>query len=52
MIIPQKQLNRYYYTIPQLNRFKVILAYSRIDALMQIAYSEDMPLLQHIRWLN
>lgn len=45
-------LSRFYYTIPPINRFKLVLAYSKLDALARVADSEDMRWLQHIKWLN
>lgn len=34
------------------NTYGVVWAFSRVDALQQIAFSEHMPYLRHIEWLT
>lgn len=51
--IDSKDLKRrFYYIIPPSNRINVIWALSRVDALLQLSYSNDMPLINNLRWLS
>ena len=43
---------RFYYRIAHRNKYGLIWALSRLDALRQLAYSEDMVELQHVEWLT
>ena len=43
---------RFYYTIPQSNKINVIWALSRVDALLQLSYGQDMVSVNSVRWLT
>lgn len=49
---PLPQMKRFYYRILHQNKYGLIWALSKQDALRQVAYSEDMPQLQHVEWLT
>ena len=46
------QMTRFYYRIRHQNKYGLIWALSKLDALRQVAYSEDMTQLQHVEWLT
>jgi hypothetical protein len=46
------EMRRFYYRISSRNRYNVLWAYSRLDALRRLAYGEDMVHLQEVEWLN
>jgi len=43
---------RFTYRVSCNNTYGVVWAFSRVDALLQIAFSEHMPYLRHIEWLT
>lgn len=47
-----QQMTRFYYRIRHQNKYGLIWALSKLDALRQVAYSEDMAQLQHVEWLT
>lgn len=49
---PPQRMTRFYYRIPHQNKYGLIWALSKLDALRQLAYSEDMTQLQHVEWLT